>query len=489
MAGWLYRYEAKSIQEFVLGTSRLREIEGASGLVEELAGRARKWAGELEGVEVIVGAAGGATMVFRDLGALRRFASAWPLACSRWCPGLQVIQGWAEFEGVEPDGATLRNLHEALHADRMRPAVYLPEVGPAAQRAGRTGEAAVENRPAQEGRDGGFFGRGSVAKDNAADNQTLDQRFDPSVGRARRFTSNLERFGEGYLAVIHADGNRVGTLLQQRVVPQGAEAWKRFSKALGEATEEAARRAYRAIAGGWIDERELPFRPVVLGGDDLTVITRAEDAPTFTVEFLKAFEVETAARRDELAGDERLTACAGVALVKPGFPFHAASQLAESLCREAKARRSEGAPSSFAFHRVTTASVRAWDEIRRDELAGGGLFGGPWFVSDYDHRGYDALCSLARYVGDREVPKGSLREWLTLAQVDREKAKTHWRRMLEVLSRSSAGVQIGKDFERTLSTLGANADGWRGDDTTPVGDALTLLAVQDKALLQKEATT
>ena len=36
MAQYLYRYEAKGIQSYVLGTSRLREIAGGSAVVEGL---------------------------------------------------------------------------------------------------------------------------------------------------------------------------------------------------------------------------------------------------------------------------------------------------------------------------------------------------------------------------------------------------------------------------------------------------------------------
>jgi hypothetical protein len=41
------------------------------------------------------------------------------------------------------------------------------------------------------------------------------------------------------------------------------------------------------------NKKFLPFRPIVLGGDDLTIIVKSEFALNFTEEFLKAFEQET----------------------------------------------------------------------------------------------------------------------------------------------------------------------------------------------------
>lgn len=65
MARWYYRYEAKGIQDYVLGTSRLREITGASELVESLSTDAARWCEKLGG-ELLVSAAGGATVAFED---------------------------------------------------------------------------------------------------------------------------------------------------------------------------------------------------------------------------------------------------------------------------------------------------------------------------------------------------------------------------------------------------------------------------------------
>ncbi|MEM8715950.1 MAG: hypothetical protein AAGE92_09265 [Cyanobacteria bacterium P01_G01_bin.4] len=79
-----------------------------------------------------------------------------------------------------------------------------------------------------------------------------------------------------------------------------------------------------------------------MGGDDLTVLCDGRKALNFTASFLTAFEQQTqknptikAIAKKALNADN-LSACAGVAIVKPHFPFSVAYELAESLISSAK---------------------------------------------------------------------------------------------------------------------------------------------------------
>ena len=94
------------------------------------------------------------------------------------------------------------------------------------------------------------------------------------------------------------------------------------------------------------DLKKLPFIPLILGGDDLTVICDGEYAIKFTHDFLTEFEKETK-RIDieggiipqianEAFGVSQLGICAGIAIIKPHYPFHQAYGLAENLLKSAK---------------------------------------------------------------------------------------------------------------------------------------------------------
>lgn len=168
-----------------------------------------------------------------------------------------------------------------------------------------------------------------------------------------------------WLAVVHADGNGLGqiflnfaTHLATLATQANADSEKtltlqaafsqlrQFSIELDRCTENAFRRAlletFEDYAFPNPARRCLPIVPLILGGDDLTVLCDGRKALTFTASFLKAFEDETQASDlvSEIANAAlkkgNLSACAGIAIVKPHFPFSIAYQLAESLIASAK---------------------------------------------------------------------------------------------------------------------------------------------------------
>jgi len=279
-------------------------------------------------------------------------------------------------------------------------------------------------------------------------------------GEPHRFVENLDELPEGYLATIHADANGIGKLIAGDVVEdKGA-----FSKALKEATEESARRAIRGLPR---DASKVHCRPIVLGGDDFTVIVPAREALTFAREYLTAFEEETQRRSRELAS--KLTACAGIAITKPGWPFHDSHELAESLCSAAKASFRESGLSGVAFHRVTTALSSDWEDIVRGPLAGAGtgrsITANPFSLEDLDL--LEVLATVAR-----GLPRGSLRQWVTLALVDLARAQEHWERLGEVARLSTPDLL--DRFGRALEDLGCDpTTGWARDGrSSPIFDAL-----------------
>jgi len=198
---------------------------------------------------------------------------------------------------------------------------------------------------------------------------------------------DLDRFGRrtgdiSYIAVVHADGNGMAGRLQ-RLRGEPAlraddrafiEELRRFSRSVERSGSVALRevaqlllRGHRAAstnaerrqliveelpaAGPAIQTvqalrpREIvlaqhdaktyiPFRPLVFGGDDTTFVTDGRLGLVLAVEWLRAFERESAQAESRYA--RGLTASAGVAIVKVHYPFARAYELAEDLCRSAK---------------------------------------------------------------------------------------------------------------------------------------------------------
>jgi hypothetical protein len=476
-----YRAEVKGIQAWIMASDRLKELKGGSALIDELARSegecdARRLI-ERTGGELQTAAAGNVEAIFDDRAQLERFAAAWPLVVAQRAPGLQVIQAWAPFE-VESD--PWDSVFADLGAARNRTAPTLPELGPLVERAGRTGNGAV-----RRGENGSLEDRAIVAKlTRSKASDALDQLAPTDVV----FVDEADRLGEGYLAVVHADGNGLGKLFMDFGPVQRREA----SEAVSTACVAAAKQAVRYLCelqcsadgdgdgyGKVNGALQLRARPIVVGGDDFTFLVDARFALPFTHRYLEAFVQES---RKFKIFPNGLSACAGVAIVKTGFPFHAAHELAESLCKAAKGRLRDAPTGGLLFHRVTTASTAlSWDKIEEAELSAAPataqtepdmyprLAGGPYTLEELR-----LLSDLAAAAHPRKLPRGALREWLTLSRSSHSRADALWRRTEEV----ATDKKTWKEFETALSKLGkerfndapAKHDGWftpRSSDGTP----------------------
>ncbi len=176
------------------------------------------------------------------------------------------------------------------------------------------------------------------------------------------FAKNVGKLEEecDWLAVVHADGNGLGEIFlnfgkhagcqpDPPVLEYGdlnkkyVDKFRRFSLALDVCTEKAFLSSLRNLLERDVDVWfKLPILPLVLGGDDLTIICDGKAALQFSKNFLTEFEIETERAVDIQAiakaalGVPSLSACAGVAIIKPHFPFSAAYDLAEELIKSAK---------------------------------------------------------------------------------------------------------------------------------------------------------
>ena len=187
-------------------------------------------------------------------------------------------------------------------------------------------------------------------------------------------------------AVIHADGNGLGGMFQsfaEKVdavkptrtggagsVPPNAHYARRlceFSIAIDEATQTAFSDALSVFDTEEDGRRFVPVVPIILGGDDLTAITDANQALAFTAEFLRQYEQQTRASQTirELTGQQGLTACAGVAIISRHYPFHHAYELAEALIGSAKSIKRHGGGSALDFHVLFDSLTPDLEDSRR----------------------------------------------------------------------------------------------------------------------------
>ena len=139
----------------------------------------------------------------------------------------------------------------------------------------------------------------------------------------------------GYLALIHADGNRVGQRYNDwRNQHEGTDPVA--AEAHGEVFFHSMRVAVRASLIRALSETfigEYTFRPygvLMLGGDDLLLACRADKALEFSMSYARAL------REHRLADGGPLNVALGVAIAQVSYPIHRLHELAEDLASSAK---------------------------------------------------------------------------------------------------------------------------------------------------------
>jgi hypothetical protein len=203
------------------------------------------------------------------------------------------------------------------------------------------------------------------ARNEAGDLASLMMKQTKLRGLSRPET--FEQLSEGgYMAVIHADGNGVG---------YGASRLEAVDKAnfFHTARVLIRRAVLYAIDRACEGRDRTPLVLLMLGGDDMLVVSRADCALQFIVDVCAELHRAQANEGNNFT----LTLGAGIVFSRPTVPFHRLHEVAERLAESAK-RRFRGAQPSQRTSVVdwavyTTAWVDDFAEVRRrDWVLGSG---------------------------------------------------------------------------------------------------------------------
>ncbi len=435
---YLYGASVQGIQSFIFQTNKLKEIVGASELVENVCTSAFDDFAT-DGTSIIR-AAGNIKHVFDTKATCAKAVREFPQKVMEMAPGITISQAVVSMNGKSFEDS-ITELEKKLKIQRNKP-LNSTNIGlMGILRSRKTGMPAV----CKKGED--YFDEASKAKQDV-----VNTNKEPSVSTlyknifgeidAKKVTTEIEKFPShnDWLSVIHADGNGLGKVIQK--MGSNKDEFKKFSKNLDIATKKAAKNAYNKISDDYkLSELDtVPLRPIVLGGDDLTVICRADIALDFTEAFLAEFEDQTNKYlanifKNNNLGFDHLTACAGIAYIKSSFPFYFAYDLAESLCGKAKKDAKspdyvkEGlAPSCLMFYKVKDSFTEDYnDMVERELRAGSTCFDfGPYYKDSVNNRW--TVGDLKNYVRklngkDGNALKSHFRQWLNLMHENQSLAK------------------------------------------------------------------
>ena len=440
---WLYGASVQGIQGYIFQTNKLKDVIGASELVKELCETDFKREFALTGsVEYIVKAAGNIKLILDSEEDCKRIVFQFPKYAMEKAPGITLSQ--AVVKCVSDDMREDRKkLEDRLRAQRNRPCKSLTLGSVAMHRSPLTGLPAI---PRKDGEvlDEGVLRKREILDENKV-NKTLFEIFTGEKVRYSEMGLEIRDLTgrNDWIAIIHADGNSLGELVKD-LGKEGKEKLREFSENLDKATRQAAQEAYKKVKGN--DEKKHPIRPIVLGGDDLTVICRGDIAIDFVKKYICQFESET-----ERLLSRKLTACAGIAFIKSSYPFSFGYELAETLCDMAKKdaksdviKNANGGKvhSCLMFHKVQSSFVEDYEAIKQKELTlkdGSSLCYGPYYLTEQaDRWTINELCDKANEFAKEEnnSVKTSVREWLTKMHEDTEAAKQYSKRVKAISGNS-----------------------------------------------------
>jgi hypothetical protein len=448
MERYLYGASVQGIQSFIFQTNKLREIVGASELVEQIC--SKQFDDFAKNGDSIVRAAGKVICIFEKKKDCEDAVRKFPRKVMCLAPGITISQAVVKYDDDNYEWAS-NELEQRLRVQRNRPIRSLTLGLIAISRDSSTGFSAVKKEK------GGLIDEASVKKtDNGQKTRALMIKLtgDENIKHENiAYDFNDLEGKNSWIAVIHADGNGIGNIVQQ--VCKNPKDAKAFSKLLNDITEASAKEAYKAIENDF-EESVIPIRPIVLGGDDLTVICRADLAIKFTQKFLEAFENESKKRLEILDKYEitkkGLTACTGIAFVKSSYPFHYAIDLAEDLCKRAKgaARMIDAnlAPSCLMFHKVQDTFVDDFKEIVERELTPQAKLSfeyGPYYCKvqeKYKDNTIGWLVSEIEKLNGKEgnAIKSHLRQWMSLLFDNVDAANQKMKRLRAINDQARATI-------------------------------------------------
>lgn len=488
----VYLFEAKKLQGFIFATGKLRDASGASELLNEIAfetgngedlvQRVLTAVGLVENATPIRRASGAVVLVFKGVEreAVARFRTLWRLAIAHHAPGIGFVDALAS-ESCIPDDFGNKNdrglkrlldytRHVVLPSEPPVAGLNLPLAAPMVRLAGRTGTPPVTQK------NGEYVDAATVAKraflrqpENKAaltaqfsgDNPEVKDLKWPTVLDPSDHGENsiLMPMSERHrVAVLHADGNGVGQIFIDAAKELEPHEMRDLSIRLAAATKAAAQYATVETLAGYAEDGILPARPIILGGDDLTLVVRSDRALPFTIAYLKAFEAETkslfanlregkSAKTSFLIGNH-LTAKAGLAFVGRKQPFSRAYELCESLATAAKSLDE----SRVSFWRVVSSQFeQSADQIHARTDAGlVRLWRPSWSL-----KALEDLERLVDAMRHEAVGRGALRrvpELLTLKSLD--EARRVYKNALDAAKRESPAAQ--KTLLAALEPFGLN---------------------------------
>ena len=326
---------------------------------------------------------------------------------------------------------------------------------------------------------------------------------------------------DGKIALVHMDGNDLGRLFLGKLQDQdngqddhldpskNLKEMSELSSCVEKSNQAAMTAAFKAIlryeyANKESNQKnqikyEVPARPIVLGGDDVTVLIRADLALLFVMAYTKEFEKQTKL----LNQGKKLSLGAGIVIANKSYPFSKGFELAEGLLDNAKSLTNKGydgyqnRPSSIDYQVITNDVEWDVDEIKEHLYTskdGSLLTAKPFFIEDIcladnEDRKKKNLYKVIEDGVDviNQLPRGTLRGTLAECRVGLEAGNKVYAQVHRNVERGLGGrkdksLMSKNRFEEIFGDKSFFIKNAKGQDYTLIGDYLELSQMLPKEI-------
>ncbi len=502
--------DTMQIQKYIFGSNRLQEMIGASEIVRwcsdtaitDILGSSESKIEDGAQSEIVYAGGGNAKILFDSIDRAREFTRLWSRKVLQEAPGLRIAVHHEKFN-MDEDFRQVVNRAERSLARKKRnyPADADSLAVPFVARCLSTGKPATGHYSfAKQNIRISDEARSKRVKVANLKNDLMPEELKETYG----FPSNLEELGQvegrDYIGIIHADGNRLGQKIMNLVATASSmreyiDRIRLFSDTLDKVNEQAFHNSLLWLEkqqtllenekllkppkikdGKDAGKKALVARPIIVAGDDLTVITAGVVALQFCTRYQNEFQ-KLAANKKEAFGGNPLTASAGVAIVHSSMPFDSAYEVAESLAASAKQGHgpsSNPEDSRIDWHIATDSNLGEIGDLRNQGYqyqmeTGHIVLSAKPYALEHTSASFSQVVQAMKVLkgsgNDDGVPRTRLKRLLNLASEDPQAAEQEYNSLVGDLPESlrikfkkiftdlQASEKLFKRTDQTCSTV------------------------------------
>lgn len=166
---------------------------------------------------------------------------------------------------------------------------------------------------------------------------------------------------KSYLAVITMDANSIGDKIKEIISnkkdDESVNELRSFSEGLNENIITVLRKSIEGIFAN--DIEKIPFRPIIIGGDDICLVIAGNKAITYVCRFIEELG------KNNFCKENTITFSIGISFVKSHYPFSFAHKLSEQLLKNAKSEKSLG--NIIDWVALNTSTFESLSLIRNEQ--------------------------------------------------------------------------------------------------------------------------